>query len=163
MEQRGKAQSSIICTHALITNPLCDSFEGTIPVHLFGKPSLRIMDLHKNRLDGVLPQSIPENQMLLLLSIHDNDLSGRIPPTIANLKALEHLDCKFCWVYAALGIALACKTELRSVLLSHCFYCLTVSTVSLFLLSHCFYCLTLSTVSLFLLSHSNSGQQLLHW
>jgi hypothetical protein len=53
---------------------------------------LQFLDLHGNRLNGAIPELLVWNDILLFLSIHDNSITGQLPITIANMRALLHLD-----------------------------------------------------------------------
>lgn len=64
----------------------------SIPPYVLLHPTLRVVDLHGNRIAGTIPDDIPQNMMLEYLSLRGNALSSSIPTQIRNLRALTHLD-----------------------------------------------------------------------
>ena len=71
------------------------SFSGKVPGHLFNLPSLQVLDMSLNNLDGQLPAEALSNvnaSNLQFLSLHTNKISGPIPSSIKNLENLNTLD-----------------------------------------------------------------------
>ena len=69
-----------------------NGFEGAVPVHLMGLPTLQVMDIHGNQLTD-FSDLIPANGSLSFLTIYDNPIAGQFPiTTMKNLGELDHLD-----------------------------------------------------------------------
>jgi Leucine-rich repeat (LRR) protein len=65
----------------------------TLPDNFFNHfNNLRVVDLHRNKFDGPLPNSINENSNLEFLALHDNRFDEKVPAELNNFKALKHLD-----------------------------------------------------------------------
>ena len=78
----------------LSQNRFTTSPDTGLPVHLFNKPILEVLDLASNDLQGPLPTGIQADEMpyLNFVSLYDNQLSGELPEALANLVGLDHLD-----------------------------------------------------------------------
>lgn len=70
------------------TSPLNVGF----PVHLLELENLEVLDISRNKLEGIFPDQIPVNNRLKFLSVYGNFLIGNLPMQINNLKVLHHLD-----------------------------------------------------------------------
>jgi len=71
-------------------------FGGNLPYNLFTLPELLVLDLHDNNFVGQLPgadaSEIPINNKLEFLALHKNGLNGMLPNSFTNLKEIWHLD-----------------------------------------------------------------------
>ncbi|CAB9516380.1 serine threonine-protein kinase BRI1-like [Seminavis robusta] len=67
-------------------------FNGTVDVHLFELPQLKVLDLHDNEFD-TLPDQFPVHNNFTFLALQKCNFSSQtIPSSISNLRALKHLD-----------------------------------------------------------------------
>ncbi|MFY8000002.1 MAG: leucine-rich repeat domain-containing protein, partial [Candidatus Kapaibacteriota bacterium] len=55
-------------------------------------PNLQRLELHRNRLTGVIPSSLGDCRALRTLNLGQNRLTGNIPLSFGNLRALQTLD-----------------------------------------------------------------------
>ena len=78
----------------LSQNRFTTSPDTGLPVHLFNKPILEVLDLSSNNLQGPLPTDIQLDEMpyLNFVSLYDNQLAGELPVALSNLVGLDHLD-----------------------------------------------------------------------
>ena len=63
-----------------------------LPLHLLQHPTLKVLDLCDNKINGTLPRLTSKNPVLQYLSLCNNALSGSLPKTISKLNKLTHLD-----------------------------------------------------------------------
>ena len=63
-----------------------------LPLHLLQHPTLKVLDLCDNNMNGTFPQMTSTNPVLRYLSLCDNALTGSLPKTISKLDKLTHLD-----------------------------------------------------------------------
>ena len=66
--------------------------ESRLPRNFFNMESIRVVDLHGNKLFGPLVEVPPAKPSLSLLALYDNALSSTIPSSIGNLASIVHLD-----------------------------------------------------------------------
>ena len=85
--------------HLEVVDVSDNNFVGVVPVNLFEKVNLTVIDMHGNNLTA-LPSSIPLTinngdritpSRLEFLALQNNNLAS-VPPTITNLAVLQHLD-----------------------------------------------------------------------
>ncbi|CAJ1959524.1 unnamed protein product [Cylindrotheca closterium] len=77
----------------------CD-LTGTLPADLWDGvfPSLKVLDLHGNKIEGPIPSPPPQNLMsgesweLEYLALNQNQFTGMVPEKIAAFGKLKHLD-----------------------------------------------------------------------
>lgn len=63
------------------------------PLHLLQHPTLQILDVSVNRLEGSLPSSeLSQNDQLVFFSIHTNAMTGNVPREFHRFSRLLHLD-----------------------------------------------------------------------
>lgn len=63
------------------------------PIHLLQHPTLQILDVSRNRLEGSLPSSeLQANEALVFFSVHSNAMKGNIPRQLHQFSKLLHLD-----------------------------------------------------------------------
>ena len=62
------------------------------PSFFFDFPSLGVLDLSQNNIQGELPTDISANTQLKYLAVQTNGLTGDIPYNLVNLKNLTHLN-----------------------------------------------------------------------
>ncbi|KAL3535966.1 hypothetical protein ACH5RR_004427 [Cinchona calisaya] len=67
------------------------SISGNIPPFDFCK-SVMVVELGKNNLSGIIPESMSNCQSLLMMDLSNNNLSGHIPVHLASLPAISVLD-----------------------------------------------------------------------
>ncbi|XP_062081214.1 receptor like protein 22-like [Humulus lupulus] len=68
-----------------------NNLSGNIPPCL-GNSSLFVLDLHKNKLHGIIPSHFPKGNHLQVLNLNENQLEGSLPKSLLNCKWLEFLD-----------------------------------------------------------------------
>ncbi|XP_062081165.1 receptor-like protein 33 [Humulus lupulus] len=57
-----------------------------------GNSSLRVLDLHKNKLHGLIPSHFAKGNCLGVLNLKENQLEGSLPKSLLNCKELKFLD-----------------------------------------------------------------------
>jgi hypothetical protein len=82
-------------------------------------PSLQILDVHNNKLQGSLPGEIKPNTALKLLSLYGNNFNGSIPDSISNFQSLFHLDLSSNQFSGRIPVALSNLTSLQRLYLSN--------------------------------------------
>ncbi|KAK8684737.1 hypothetical protein V6N13_040753 [Hibiscus sabdariffa] len=68
-----------------------NSLSGSIPQCLFNM-SLRVLNLRRNNLSGIMSDTFSEGCMLQTLNLNQNRLEGKVPKSLTNYKILEVLD-----------------------------------------------------------------------
>jgi hypothetical protein len=76
----------------LSTNLFTSSSGFGVPSHLFELPSLRVLDLSNNQLQGIIPDNIPATNLFAFFSVHKNMMTGTIPAALQTMNMLLHLD-----------------------------------------------------------------------
>ncbi|XP_057766378.1 probable leucine-rich repeat receptor-like serine/threonine-protein kinase At3g14840 [Salvia miltiorrhiza] len=67
------------------------NLNGSLPKELVGLPSLQVIDLSRNYLDGILPPEWGSMESLWKIAVLGNRLTGPIPKELAKISALEEL------------------------------------------------------------------------
>ncbi|KAH1031467.1 hypothetical protein J1N35_043641 [Gossypium stocksii] len=78
--------------HGMIVNVSNNRLSGHIPSRIGAIcRSLKILDVSKNQIEGVVPQSFRDLKSLVLLDLSGNKLRGLVPKGLYQLKNLKHL------------------------------------------------------------------------
>ncbi len=80
--------------------------------------TLRVVDLHDNKISGVLPDFAAKMADLRTLDIKDNDISGTLPPHFDSLVSLTALDVRKCRLSGTIPAEYSSMTSTRSLDLS---------------------------------------------
>jgi Leucine-rich repeat (LRR) protein len=87
---------------------------ATLPPDLFAHEHLQVLDLHANRLTGVIPEvRTAQGYALEFLALHENGLEGGIPKSLGLLQELRHLDLSLNHVSGQLPSTLGSLTKLE--------------------------------------------------
>ncbi|XP_062169467.1 probable leucine-rich repeat receptor-like serine/threonine-protein kinase At3g14840 isoform X2 [Alnus glutinosa] len=71
------------------------NLSGTLPPDLTGLPSLQLIDLTRNYLNGSIPPGWGSSTQLVNISLLGNRLTGSIPKELANIPTLKNFTVEF--------------------------------------------------------------------
>ncbi|KAJ4710757.1 putative Receptor-like protein kinase 2 [Melia azedarach] len=78
--------------HGMIANLSTNNIVGHIPLNIGAMcKSLRVLDVSRNQISGIVPQSLGNLKSIVFLDLSRNRLQGRIPASLHQLKYLRHL------------------------------------------------------------------------
>lgn len=84
--------SSLLMMDLSSNNFTLDPTTPVFPLHLLQHPTLQVLDVSVNRLEGSLPSELQANEALVFFSVHTNSLKGTIPRQLHQFSKLIHLD-----------------------------------------------------------------------
>ncbi|KAK3429706.1 hypothetical protein EUGRSUZ_E01200, partial [Eucalyptus grandis] len=113
----GEIQSICKGRSLVILDLSINSLNGTIPSCLGNIESLSILNLGKNKLEGMIPQAYPKGCTLKLIDLTKNRLQGPVPRSLANCVMLEYLNLGYNHILDEFPLGLLELTELKAIIL----------------------------------------------
>ncbi|XP_039169258.1 receptor-like protein 54 [Eucalyptus grandis] len=113
----GEIQSICKGRSLVILDLSINSLNGTIPSCLGNIESLSILNLGKNKLEGMIPQAYPKDCTLKLIDLTENRLQGPVPRSLANCVMLEYLNLGYNHILDEFPLGLLELTELKAIIL----------------------------------------------
>ncbi|KAF8028066.1 hypothetical protein BT93_E0856 [Corymbia citriodora subsp. variegata] len=94
-----------------------NSLNGTIPSCVGNINTLSVLNIGKNKLEGMIPCAYPKGCVLKIIDLTENQLQGPIPRSLANCKMLEYLNLAHNQILDGFPLWLSELTELKAIIL----------------------------------------------
>ncbi|KAF8036734.1 hypothetical protein BT93_C2447 [Corymbia citriodora subsp. variegata] len=119
----GDIQSICRARSLFILDLSINSLNGTITSCLGNIVSLTILNLGRNKLEGMIPHAYPKGCALRIIDLTNNRLQGPMPRSLVNCPMLEYLNLGYNQIHDGFPSWLSKLTELRAIILkSNKFY-----------------------------------------
>ncbi|XP_056173653.1 receptor-like protein 39 [Syzygium oleosum] len=113
----GEIQSICRGRSLVILDLSINSLNGTIPSCLGNIDSLSILNLGKNKLEGMIPHAYPKGCALKMIDLTENRLQGPVPRSLANCTMLEYLNLGYNQILDGFPLGLLELTKLKAIIL----------------------------------------------